>query len=321
MKGRVEGAEDGDIVLNCRTIVRKMKKQITSARKFVGPGSLLLVGILFGLSGVMAKYLSSSLNPYQVVEYRFAIALLAALVLIVVLRKKIQFGNHDKKALVLFAVSFPISVILFTLAIFNTSVALAVFSFYIATLVSSFVLGRVFFGERIHVYKQVAFGLVLLALLVFTDPLDSSTLGIGFVFGLLSGVVQGVASSFQKKLSGATDKLSLLVLQTASGMVLAAIVLLAIQEPLVASLTGFEWLVAAVFGMSMLAISYLFLVGFKYTNLNTGSILVSSELFFGPLFAFLLLGEGLGIRTIIGGILIGVATIFSHIVEPHKQKI
>lgn len=297
-----------------------MKKQMTPTHKLIGTGSLLLVGILFGLSGVMAKYLSGSLNPYQVVEYRFAIALLAALMIVVFLRKKIRFGNHDKKTLVLFAISFPISVILFTLAIFNTSVAMAVFSFYIATLISSFVLGRLFFGERIHVYKQIAFVLVLLAIFVFTDPFGTSTLGVGFLFGLLSGVVQGIASSFQKKLSGATDRLSLLVLQTASGMVLAAIVLLVIQEPLVVGLSGFEWLVAAIFGVSMLAISYLFLVGFKYTNLNTGSILISSELLFGPLFALLLLGEGLGMHVVIGGVLIGVATIFSHIAEPRKKS-
>ncbi|MFZ1258096.1 MAG: DMT family transporter [Candidatus Saccharimonas sp.] len=297
-----------------------MKKQITSTYKFVGSGSLLLVGILFGLSGVMAKYLSDNLNPYQVVEYRFAFALLAALVIVAVLRKKIRFGDHDKKTLAAFAISFPISVILFTLAIFNTSVALAVFSFYIATLVFSFVLGRLFFGERIHIYKQIAFGLVLLAIFVFTDPLGNSTLDAGFLFGLLSGVVQGIASSFQKKLSGATDRLNLLVFQTVSGMALAAVILLVIQEPLIVSLTGFEWLVAALFGVSMLAISYLFLVGFKYTNLNTGSVLVSSELLFGPLFALLLLGEKLGMHIVVGGILIGIATIFSHISEPHKKK-
>jgi drug/metabolite transporter (DMT)-like permease len=267
----------------------------------------------------MAKYLSGSLNPYQVVEYRFAIALFTALVIVAVLRKKVHFGDHDKKTLAAFAISFPISVILFTLAIFNTSVALAVFSFYIATLVSSFVLGRLFFGERIHIHKQVALGLVLLAIFVFTSPFGASTLDIGFVFGLLSGAVQGIAGSFQKKLSSATDKLSLLVFQTVSGMLLTAIILFVLQEPLVVSLTSFEWLVAIIFGVSMLAISYLFLVGFKYTNLNTGSIIVSSELVFGPLFALLLLGEGLGMHVIIGGILIGAATIFAHIAEPRKS--
>ncbi len=296
-----------------------MSKQITSTQKLIGISSLLAVGVLFGLSGVMAKYLSDSLNPYQVVEYRFAIALIAALAIVIFLRKKIHFGTHDKKTLALFAVSFPVSVILFTLAIFNTSVALAVFSFYIATLVSSFVLGKLFFGERIHIYKQIALALVLLAVVVFTDPFGSATLGVGFAFGLLSGVVQGIASSFQKKLSGTTDRISLLVLQTAVGAALAAIVLLVISEPLVVSLSGFDWFIAGVFGISMLAISYLFLVGFKYTNLNTGSILVSSELLFGPLFALLLLAESLGPHVIIGGILTAIAAVFANIAAPKKR--
>lgn len=292
---------------------------VSSRYKYIGVSSLLAVGILFGLSGVMAKYLSSSLNPYQVVEYRFAIALVSILLIAAFLRKNIRLGEHDKKTLVLFAVSFPASVILFTLAIFNTSVAMAVFSFYIATLVSSFVLGRIYFGERIHVYKQIALALVLMAIVVFANPFGEASLGIGFVYGLLSGVVQGIASSFQKKLSGSTDRVSLLVIQTAAGAALAAAVLIVMGEPVAVALSGFDWLVAAAFGVSMLVISYLFLVGFRYTNLNTGSILVSSELFFGPLFAFFLLGETLGMHVILGGVLTILAAIFANIAEPKKH--
>ena len=290
----------------------------TLPTKYIGICSLLAVGVLFGLSGVMAKYLSSSLNPYQVVEYRFVIALFSALLIAMLLRKRIRFGEHDKRTLVLFALSFPVSVILFTLAIFNTSVALAVFSFYIATLVSSFVLGRVFFGERIYIYKQIALVLVLLAIFAFANPFQEAALGIGFLYGLLSGVVQGIASSFQKKLSSSTDRMSLLVAQTAAGAMLAALVLISINEPLVVSLSGFDWFVATVFGVSMLMISYLFLVGFKYTNLNTGSILVSSELFFGPLFALVLLGETLGVHVLLGGVLTIVAAVFANLPAPKK---
>lgn len=297
----------------------KQKRILSTKQKLVGSGSLLLVGVLFGLSGVMAKYLSESLNAYQVVEYRFGIALLAALIVAGVMRKSISLGAFNKKTLALFAVSFPVSVVLFTLAIFNTSVALAVFSFYIATLVSSFVIGRVFFGERIHVYKQIALVLVLVAVGVFTDPLSTSVVDIGFLFGLLSGVVQGIASAFQKKLSASSDRLSLLTVQTLSGVVLAVLILVATGEPLFVQLSGFAWLVALLFGVSLLAISYLFLVGFRHTNLNTGSILVASELVFGPIFALMLLGEGLDMSVLIGGGLTVIAAVCAHIPESRKK--
>jgi drug/metabolite transporter (DMT)-like permease len=59
----------------------------------------------------------------------------------------------------------------------------------------------------------------------------------------------------------------------------------------------------------MLAIMYLFLVGYKHTNLNVGSILVSSELFFAPLLAFMLLSEHIAANVLAGGVLTVVAAI------------
>lgn len=294
---------------------------MTVSKNLIGVLSLLAVGVLFGLSGVIAKYLSASLNPYQVVEYRFGIALVASLLLLAFTRKKLDIRRFNKKSLIFFAISFPISVVLFTLSIFNTSVAIAVFSFYTATLLTSFVLGRLFFNEALTTTKQVAFVLALLAVIILTDPFGSPSLGIGFVFGLLSGVMQGIASSFQKQLSDADNRIGLVALQGIAGLTLATLILGFIREPIYVSLAEVDWLIAVFFGLSMLAISYLFLIGFKYTNLNTGSIIVSSELLFGPLFAYLLLGEQLGMYVLIGGIVAALAAIFANLPDRKPAKV
>jgi len=290
-----------------------------SSKSFIGVLSLLTVGLLFGLSGVIAKYLSRTINPYQVVEYRFGIAFIGSLLLLVLLRRKPNFKQFNRKALILFAITFPISVILFTLSIFHASVALAVFSFYSATLISQFVLGRLFFGEKLNALKGLAFISMLIAILAFTNPLSHFSISLGLVFGLLSGVVQGVASSFQKKLSGSSDKNSLLVIQTFAGAIIAAVILLVTDKPLFVNLTGFEWLTAVVFGLSMLAITYLFLVGYKYVNLNTGSILVSSELFFGPFFAYILLSENISTNIFIGGLFTVIAAVLANL--PKRESL
>lgn len=297
-----------------------MSKQITSSQKVIGIASLLLVGLLFGLSGVMAKYLSESLSALQVTEYRFIGALLTALLAAAVFRKKLQFNKYNKRFLVPFLFTLPISAIFFTLAIFNTSVALAVFSFAISSLLASFVLGRIFFNEHIHTYKQLSLILMTVAILVFTNPFGESVLSIGFVFGILSGLIHGATASFQKMLSGESDKLSLITLQSATSALMLIIILLFTQEPVFIMLSAFDWLIAFLFGATMLAISYLFLVGFKYVNLGTGSILVSSELLFGPLFAFLVLSENLGAQIVIGGILTALAAIFANIAAPKEVK-
>lgn len=281
-------------------------------KSLLGVASLLTVGVLFGLSGVIAKYLSGWLNPYQVVEYRFAIAFFIATFVLLVTKQKLSFSKIDPKALVFFALTFPVSVIFFTLAIFNTTVSLAVFSFYISTLVSSFVVGKIFFGEQITKNKKIALFFILLAVIAFTDPFKNFNLQIGFVYGIISGIFQTIASSYQKTLGKSTNRISLLFIQTLTGIIVASSALIYTSNPILVALPTTALLISFVFGAIFLAISYLFLVGFKYTNLNTGSILVSSELFFGPFFAYTLLSEKLGVTELIGGLLIAISIIFAN---------
>lgn len=280
--------------------------------KFIGPISLLLIGILFGISGVIAKYLSSWLNPYQVVEYRFAIAFIFAILILAISKQKLSFSKITPKTLALFAITFPVSVIFFTLAIFKSTVSLAVFSFYIATLVSSFVFGKLFFNEEITKNKKIALFFVLLAVVSFTNPFKDFQLQIGFIFGLISGIFQTIASTYQKKLGNSTNRISLLAIQTLTGVLVSVFALVKTGSPLFVSLTTPTLLIVAIFGAIFLAISYLFLVGFKHTNLNVGSILVSTELFFGPFFAYLFLSEKLTGLELIGGVFIAIAILFSN---------
>src|SRR5258708_27257119 len=114
-------------------------------KRYIGPVSLLSIGILFGISGVIAKYLSLYFTAYQVVVLRFFFAFIFAILVLFATKQKIKIHDLDKKTLLLFAVSFPVSVIFFVLSIFHTSVSMAVFYFYIANLASSFVFGSLFF--------------------------------------------------------------------------------------------------------------------------------------------------------------------------------
>lgn len=280
--------------------------------RLVGVASLLGIGVLFGLSGVIGKYLSEHLNAYQVVEYRFFVALAACILFLLATRTPLTFGKIDSKTLVLFSITFPISVILFYLAIYHTTVSLAVFSFYAATLVSSFIIGRLYFDEKITTHKKIALLLVLVAVILFTNPLNGFSIGTGFVFGVLAGIVQTIASSYQKIVSGTTSRIGLLTIQAVAGTVISLIAVLFSGASIFSAIPPFAIGAAILFGLSLLIISYLFLIGFKYIALNTGSILVSTELFFGPFFAFILLSESMSAEQILGGALLLGAVYFAN---------
>lgn len=286
-----------------------MKQKLTLTQEVIGPTSLLGVGLLYGLSAVIAKYLSRYIDAYQVIEYRFGIAFVAALVVLILSKKKLTYKHVNPKLLTAFAITFPASAILFTLSVFHATVALAVFSFYAANLLAQFLLGKIYFDERLNMLKALAIVASVISLAVFTNPFSHFTVSLGLIFGLLAGVVQGIASGFQKKLSGSTDKTSLLLFQTLAGVIMAVCSLVITGKTLVPSLGGFAWLSTGVFGLSMLAIMYLFLIGYKHTNLNIGGILVSSELLFGPLFAYLLLSERIATNVFIGGIFTAIAAV------------
>jgi len=54
--------------------------------------------------------------------------------------------------------------------------------------------------------------------------------------------------------------------------------------------------------------------------LNTGSILVSTELFFGPFFAYLLLSEEFSGGILIGGLFTILAAILAHLPSRKKEE-
>lgn len=282
-------------------------------KNYSGPLSLLVIGVLYGLSGVFAKYLGQWLNPYQVVGLRFFIAFILATSLFLLQRKQLQYKKIDKQKLFWFSLTFPVSAIFFTLSVFYTKVSLAVFSFYIANLVSSFIAGALFLKEKVDTKKQIALAFILIALICFTDPFHTFRLDLGFVFGLIAGVIQTAASIFQKIIGKATDRLGLVIIQTFTGVLVAAAAMILTHSLMLPTLPVTAIGVSLIFGCMFLLISYLYLVGFQKTNLNVGSILVSSELLFGPLFAVLFLSEMPTGLELLGGLFTIIAVIFANI--------
>jgi drug/metabolite transporter (DMT)-like permease len=283
---------------------------------------MLGAGALFGISGVIAKWLSSSLSAFQVVFWRFAIAFLALLIIATVTRTRLSVTTLPRAPTVAFALSFPAAIVLFTLSVFHGSVASAVFSFYVALLVSSAGLGRLFFGERLTLFKSLALFAGLAAAVVLTRPWGHFHFSLALLYGLASGLVQAIASIFQKQLAPNTSRLTLLALQTLAGTVIAGLLLaFAHRSPLASlgQLSPGRFFVLAIYGLILLAITQLFLIGFTRVALNVSGVLLSSEIFFGPLFATLLLGEPFTSTLILAGSLALVAAVLAHLPSPGQR--
>ncbi len=272
--------------------------------------ALLLAGATLGSFSIWIRFLNTDLGPYQQIVLRNIIALLLSFLLIFLLKRKIDFKQISKKYLLAYTFAFPLSIVFFTLAVVMGKIITAIFGLYLASFLLSLVIGILIFGEKVTLKKVFALMLVLIALLIYILPFSlHNLLDRGFLFGLCAGCAEAAANSFRKYLGGRLDKLVLVALQGAGALILGLILVLAAGQFNIPTVSIFSWIVLLIFGVLLVLMTYLTLVGFSNFDLNLGTVVVSSELFFGPFFAALIFSEFPTYPQIIGGILILIAII------------
>ncbi len=275
--------------------------------------ALLISGIFFGVSSPLARLMGTWLNPFSVVFIRFLFALPFSFLFL----RKVEIKNVSLKKLIPFGLFLPTSVCLYTFALFNTKVSLTIFSFYIANLISSIIVGYFFNKEKISTNKTIGFVLATVAVLIFTNPFQGFSVNTGMMLGYLSGITATFASLYQKRLSKSIDEKILTFTQIIGGLVVSIVAIVFINDASIFTISAHGLVLGLIFGFIFFLINYLMIYGFKYAEIGIGTILLSSELLFGPIAAYFIFGETLSHLEIIGGVLIAFAAIF---VSRHKES-
>ncbi len=222
--------------------------------KLSGFLSLFLVGVLFGLSGPLAKLLSDSFSAYEAVFVRFLIAFGFIIVFSYFSKNKITYTGVPKKVLFMFSATFPLSVLLFVLSVFNTKVALAVFTYYIADALTSYIIGYFKLSEKLDTPKIIGLILILLSLVFFSNLPDNFSVDTGMIFGLLSGFINSIASYFKKIIKGKASVVNLTILQTFTGALVAAVAVIISGEVFTRTIPAGDIAISFVYGIVFLAI-------------------------------------------------------------------
>ena len=176
-------------------------------------------------------------------------------------------------------------------------------------MLSSIFMGLVFNKEKITRNKLIGFVLSLGAVICFTNPIQGFSISSGMVLGYLSGFFQSVASLYQKRLSKDTIASILTLTQVLGGLCISFVAIWFIRDISVFDLSWNGGMLGLLFGFLFFLINYLMVYGFKYADLGVGTILLSSELVFGPIAAHLLFQETLTSLEFLGGGLIVCAVI------------
>lgn len=283
--------------------------------------ALLLNGIILGTYGMWVKLLQPTLTGYQQVTARSIISCVLALIIFFFLRSSWHIHKRHSKHLIFYLICFALSTILFTLAAIQTTIALSVFGLYIGSILTAFILGALFFKEKLSLLKLISICLVLIALFAFTYPFSFHFLNLGFVIGIGSGIFDGIGNAFKKYFAGKIESPALIALQLFSTLLVALfLILISHQTGSLQPISSLTWIFVLFYGGLFVTASYLSLFGFQHFDLNLGTIITSSELFWAPIFAFLVFGETLSRFQFLGGILIAAAILIPYLRIP-KQTI
>ena len=274
---------------------------------------LFISVILYSIMPVLIRVLGKGhIPPVSQVFLRYGVACVAAIVYFTVTKSKLAV--HKKDIGLLFLVAFfgyALVNLFYTYANLNTQIGTVLFIFNCSTVMGP-LLGYIFLKEQLNTPKIAAMVVGFISLFFLFSPGPFQTWRVGAIFALLSAIGSSMYVIGRKKLGGYDSKLILLA-NTTVGVVsmgiLAAFTEAHFYTTGIAQVSPMTWLVTVLFGLDNFT-AYLFMTkGYQLVSAGTGSMVMLTENFIGVLFAIFFFAEIPTWPTIIGGILVLVASL------------
>ncbi len=240
---------------------------------------------------IWIRLLGQNFTAFQQIAFRNLVGFFIGAAVVILLRKKVIFHDVPKHFLFLYTITFPCEVVFWTFSILQTKILTATAIFYAGSLLGSFIIGKLVFKEKVTSRKVFSLVLVLIGLGIYLYPFSLDQLNIGVVFALIAGCLDTAANSFRKYLSGKIDRLVLALLPMIGGIIITFFFMALLHQTTLPIIAPLSWVVGGIFGLMVLSVSYFTLVGFQNFDLNLGTIVLSAELIFGPVFAYLIFKE------------------------------
>ena len=288
-------------------------------------GYLLVAGafLIMGLIGVLVDWATAPESALLVIRFATAGLVLGA----VFARRRPLAGAGAPGVwprLLLMGLVDALALLLFFVAIRGTSVAIGMFLQFLAPVWVALIAPRVF-RARTEGIVYPALGLALAGLAVILAP---SLLGEGIeltAWGVTAGLTAGVGyAAFQLVVKDLTKRVSAVtIVFTEAWLDMLILLPLALWQTVGSGyhLTTRDLVAGVILGVVCTALAYtMWTFGMGLIKVQHSSILGYLEPVSAPLYALLLLGQGISVWTIIGGALIVVAGLLVVLLGEHEEE-
>lgn len=280
-----------------------------------GIGLILISALMFGSYGIWSRLMGQDFGVFYQGWTRALIIVLVLLPFLYFRKEILKIDRSDWKWLSVYLVFTSLTQAPIFYAFNHMDIGSATLLFFVTMLLTMYVVGFSFLGEKTTKIKIVSFVLALIGMyLVFSFSVATFTL-LASLMAILNGVASGGEVSFSKKLSG---KYSALYLTWLSWLII--IPTNGIASALIGEtqhLPSFDivWLYQLGYVIAGIIGFWAIIEGLKYVEASIGGLLGLLEIVFSITFGILIFREVLTTKIIIGGLVIIVASALPHIVK------
>jgi len=283
--------------------------------KLYGVVLILFASLLFGSYGVWAKLIGEDMGVFFQGWSRGFIIVLALFPILYFKKLIVPIARKDWKWFAVFLgfTSFTQAPLFY--AYTHMDIGSATLLFFVSMLLTMYIVGLFFLGERMTKVKMFSFALACVGMyFVFSFSLIAFTFFAAFM-AMVNGLASGGEVSFSKKISGSYSVLYITWLSWIAIVVTNAPVSLMLGEAQLLPSFDIVWLWQLGYTIASMLAFYLLIKGLKHVEAGVGGLLGLLEIVFSIVLGILIFGEVLSLYVGIGAALILLAAALPHTVK------
>jgi drug/metabolite transporter (DMT)-like permease len=279
--------------------------------KAKGASALLAGAFVVSTFGVWARFIAPMLSPAAQTAARCLLAAVLTGVLVLFGRGKYKlrgYTKHDYAYLALLGFLTVALSLLFIASVTATKVGNTSSLIYAGSILTSFIVGTFFLGEKASVLRVAAIVVALAGLMMYAPDLLS--LKVGILTGLGAGVCDGLSNVARKQLRNVNNNAAVLYQYAAATLFAAPFVFLLGDQPVKVIHAGSVMAMLA-YSVAALLFAKLLLHGFSKFDVNVGGVILAMQIFFGMLLGFLVFHEVPSVNELGGSVMIFMAVLLA----------
>lgn len=272
-----------------------------------GTSLITLSAVFFASYGVWSRLMQAGLGEFSQAWTRAAF-LLPILIIVGALTKQFKsIKKADWRWFFLIGSMGALNQAPYYYAFAHLPVGLATLLFYSGLTLGGYIIGTLFFKEKLTKIKLISLGLALLGLMVMFGRDVNSILILPILASFIAGAMGATAVVFSKKLSSNYSELqiimSYLVLMLPTNLILSKI----FGENLPAISNFAVWLPAIGYALSLLFANLAVVAGFRYLEPSVGALIGLSEVVLAGVYGTFLFADKLTEVMMIGSAIVLLA--------------